>query len=116
MHRADRDVRGRSHTLRINYRTSRQIRSHADRLLPPELADVDGNNESPRGTISVFNGVEPVIEISLIPIRKWRQSEDGSPASAKACRRTKSAYSFAPTVSWDVPGPQSKYRVPQRSS
>ena len=28
------DVRGRSHTLRINYRTSHQIRSHADRLLP----------------------------------------------------------------------------------
>jgi hypothetical protein len=26
------DIRGRSHTLRINYRTSHQIRSHADRL------------------------------------------------------------------------------------
>ena len=36
------DVRGRSHTLRINYRTSHQIRRQADRLLPPELADVDG--------------------------------------------------------------------------
>jgi hypothetical protein len=56
------DVRGRSYALRINYRTSHQIRSHADRLLPPELADVDGNSESRRGTISVFNGVDPVIE------------------------------------------------------
>src|SRR5438105_10967809 len=56
------DVRGRSYTLRINYRTSHQIRSHADKLLPPELADVDGNGESRRGTISIFNGVEPVIE------------------------------------------------------
>jgi UvrD-like helicase C-terminal domain/AAA domain len=56
------DIRGRSYALRINYRTSHQIRSHADRLLPPELADVDGNSESRRGTISVFNGVEPVIE------------------------------------------------------
>jgi superfamily I DNA/RNA helicase len=56
------DVRGRSYTLRINYRTSHQIRSQADRLLPPELADVDGNSESRRGTISVFNGLEPVIE------------------------------------------------------
>jgi superfamily I DNA/RNA helicase len=55
------DVRGRSYTLRINYRTSHQIRSCADRLLPPSLADVDGNNESRRGTISVFNSVEPVI-------------------------------------------------------
>ena len=30
------DVRGRSHTLRVNYRTSHQIRSQADRLLPPK--------------------------------------------------------------------------------
>jgi hypothetical protein len=28
------DVRGRSQTLRINYRTSHQIRRQADRLLP----------------------------------------------------------------------------------
>jgi superfamily I DNA/RNA helicase len=56
------DIRGRSYTLRINYRTSHQIRSHADRLLPPELTDVDGNTENRRGAISVFNGVDPVIE------------------------------------------------------
>ena len=61
------DIRGRSYTLRINYRTSHQIRSHADRLLPPELADVDGNSESRRGTISVFNGAEPVIETFTDP-------------------------------------------------
>ena len=71
------DIRGRSYTLRINYRTSHQIRSHADRLLPPELADVDGNSESRRGTISVFNGVEPVIEIfadsdeEMAAVGKW---------------------------------------------
>jgi mRNA-degrading endonuclease RelE of RelBE toxin-antitoxin system len=56
------DVRGRSRTLRINYRTSHQIRSQADRLLGPEVTDVDGNTESRRGTISVFNGALPVIE------------------------------------------------------
>lgn len=50
------DIRGRSQTLRINYRTSHQIRRKADRLLPPELADVDGNAEQRRGTFSVFNG------------------------------------------------------------
>ncbi len=55
------DIRGRSHALRINYRTSHQIRSRADRLLPGSLSDVDGNTESRRGTISVFNGVEPSI-------------------------------------------------------
>lgn len=55
------DVRGRSHTLRINYRTSHQIRVQADRLLPSELADVDGNAEDRRGTISVFDGPEPTV-------------------------------------------------------
>jgi ATP-dependent exoDNAse (exonuclease V) beta subunit len=39
------DVRGRSSTLRINYRTSHQIRMQADRLLGPELSDVDGDTE-----------------------------------------------------------------------
>ena len=58
------DIRGRSHSLRINYRTSHQIRRQADRLLPPELADVDGNTEIRRGTVSVFNGPEPEIRIA----------------------------------------------------
>ena len=53
------DVRGRSHTLRVNYRTSHQIRRQADRLLPPELSDVDGNADERRRTISVFNGSAP---------------------------------------------------------
>jgi superfamily I DNA/RNA helicase/mRNA-degrading endonuclease RelE of RelBE toxin-antitoxin system len=57
------DVRGRSHTLRINYRTSHQIRRQADRLLPAELADVDGNTEVRRGVISAFNGPEPVVRV-----------------------------------------------------
>ena len=39
------DVRGRSFTLRVNYRTSHQIRMQADRLLGPEVSDVDGNTE-----------------------------------------------------------------------
>lgn len=55
------DVRGRSRTLNINYRTSHQIRSKADLLLGPDVSDVDGNVESRKGTISVFNGPEPVI-------------------------------------------------------
>jgi superfamily I DNA/RNA helicase len=57
------DVRGRSSTLRINYRTSHQIRTHADRLLGPEVSDVDGNTEERRGTISTFNGPPPDIMI-----------------------------------------------------
>jgi superfamily I DNA/RNA helicase len=61
------DVRGRSQTLRINYRTSHQIRSAADRLLPTEIADVDGNVESRRSTVSAFSGPEP--SICVLPTR-----------------------------------------------
>ena len=56
------DIRGRSQTLRINYRTSHQIRRQADRLLGPEVADVDGNVDNRRGTVSVFNGPNPKIQ------------------------------------------------------
>jgi superfamily I DNA/RNA helicase len=57
------DMRGRSRTLHINYRTSHQIRMQADRLLAPELSDVDGNTEQRVGTISVFNGPPPTIRV-----------------------------------------------------
>lgn len=57
------DIRGRSRTLHINYRTSHQIRQQADRLLGPEIADVDGNVEERKGTISVFNGPQPEIQV-----------------------------------------------------
>jgi mRNA-degrading endonuclease RelE of RelBE toxin-antitoxin system len=57
------DIRGRSRTLHINYRTSHQIRTQADRLLGPELSDVDGITEERLGTVSVFNGPAPEIRI-----------------------------------------------------
>ena len=57
------DIRGRSRNLRINYRTSHQIRQQADRLLGPEVADVDGNTEVRSDTVSVFNGPPPVIRV-----------------------------------------------------
>ena len=55
------DIRGRSKTLRICYRTTHQIRQQADLLLPPQLTDVDGNTESRNGTISIFNGDKPTL-------------------------------------------------------
>ena len=61
------DVRGRSSTLRINYRTSHQIRTQADRLLGPEVSDVDGNKENRKGTISTFNGPPPEIMVLDTP-------------------------------------------------
>lgn len=56
------DVRGRATKLRINCRTSHQIRMKADRLLGPEMADVDGNVELRRSTVSVFNGPLPNVQ------------------------------------------------------
>ena len=57
------ELRGRAFTLRINYRTSHQIRQQADRLLGPEISDVDGISEDRRGAQSVFNGPDPSISI-----------------------------------------------------
>ena len=70
------DVRGRSQTLRINYRTSHQIRTQADRLLDPEMSDVDGNLEERKGTVSVFNGPKPTIHVL----------EDEDTESAMVCK------------------------------
>lgn len=71
------DIRGRARTLHINYRTSHQIRMQADRLLSPEVSDVDGNTEDRRGTVSVFNGQLPTIQTFASPdeesaaVGKW---------------------------------------------
>jgi len=83
------DVRGRSSTLRINYRTSHQIRRQADRLLPPEISDVDGNLETRRGTVSAFNGPKPVVKVvgsaeeEAAAVSKWLGDRvyDGIPAN-----------------------------------
>lgn len=55
------DVRGRASSLRINYRTSRQIREAADQLLPQKVRDVDGIEDDRSGAQSVFEGPAPVV-------------------------------------------------------
>ena len=55
------DIRGRALTLKVNYRTSHQIRQAADRLLPKTAQDVDGNEQDRRGTVSAFEGPDPEI-------------------------------------------------------
>lgn len=57
------DIRGRSHALKVNYRTSHQIRVVADRLLPGSITDLDSIAEDRMGTVSIFDG--PVPEIIL---------------------------------------------------
>ncbi len=61
------DVRGRSRTLAVNYRTSHQIRACADRLLGESVADVDGLVEVRKGTVSVFNGPKPLVVRAASP-------------------------------------------------
>lgn len=55
------DVRGRSHTLNVCYRTTQQIRRAADRLLPTVLRDTDGLEDERRGIVSVFDGPAPEV-------------------------------------------------------
>jgi len=56
------DVRGRSSVLKVNYRTSHQIRQAADRLMPKVVRDIDGVEEERFGTVSVFNGPDPLVK------------------------------------------------------
>jgi hypothetical protein len=51
----------------IAWQTIHQIRTQADRLLGPELSDIDGNTEQWMGTISVFNGPRPTIQVFQTP-------------------------------------------------
>jgi hypothetical protein len=54
------DVRGRAQRLRVNYRTSAEIRRFSDALLPAKLPEVDGEEET-RQTISILRGPEPEV-------------------------------------------------------
>ncbi len=71
------DIRGRSRNLKVNYRTSHQIRQAADQLLPKIVQDVDGNEQDRRGTVSVFNGPDPEVltfrdaDAEVQGIAKW---------------------------------------------
>ncbi|MEE4211693.1 MAG: UvrD-helicase domain-containing protein, partial [Parvularcula sp.] len=56
------DVQGRSRSLKVNYRTSHQIRSKSDLLLPPRLLEADGGEDRRLGVSSVFHGPAPRIE------------------------------------------------------
>ena len=82
------DIRGRSKTLRVNYRTSHQIRTQADLLLDATVSDADGNIEKRRHTVSVFNGAPPDIVVAdtreheIARVHRWltdRANEGVSP-------------------------------------
>ncbi|NEP19852.1 MAG: AAA family ATPase, partial [Leptolyngbya sp. SIO4C1] len=56
------NVQGRSHILKINYRTTEQICRFADRITDPESDDLDGNREPRKGTVSLLQGPEPILQ------------------------------------------------------
>jgi superfamily I DNA/RNA helicase len=61
--RAGIDVRGRSRRLKINYRTSEQIRRFAQGILTGvEIDDLNGGVTTTVGDHSVFSGPEPLIQ------------------------------------------------------
>ncbi|MDL2316780.1 UvrD-helicase domain-containing protein [Desulfovibrio sp. OttesenSCG-928-A18] len=79
------DIRGRSYTLRVNYRTSHQIRMQADKLLEAEITDADGNVEKRANPVSAFNGPNPEIvtlasqaeEIETVALWLTERREEG---------------------------------------
>ncbi|EDM71449.1 putative DNA helicase [Roseobacter sp. AzwK-3b] len=55
------EIRGRSRSLKVNYRTSHQIRRYTDDLLPETLVEPDGTEDNRLGVTSLFNGTAPEV-------------------------------------------------------
>lgn len=71
------DLRGRSKVLKVNYRTTRQIRSVADRLMADQMTDADDIVQERKGTISLLSGPKPVfrqfadVESEIDGVAEW---------------------------------------------
>ena len=63
--------------MKVNYRTSHQIRVQSDKLLPETLIEADGAEESRLGVTSVFEGPTPQIQsfanrdLEISELKKW---------------------------------------------
>ena len=103
------DIRGRSRALRVNYRTSHQIRTQADCLLGPVVTDVDGNSEDRSDTVSVFNGPPPTIHSLESEKGETKTVSNWIAELTKACR-TSLASSSGLRRNWIVPEPPRRRR------
>jgi superfamily I DNA/RNA helicase len=83
------DVCGRSSVLKVNYRTSHQIRQAADSLVPESIRDIDGMEEDRKGTVSAFNGPSPIV-------KTFTSTEEETESVAAFVRET-IAEGFAPS-------------------
>ena len=76
------DVRGRSTQLKINYRTTQQIRRFADALFSVSEADADGDPLA-RDVVSILNGPVPrvagfsTIVDEISSLAEWLESRIG---------------------------------------
>ena len=66
------NVQGRSHILRINYRTTEQIRRFADKLIGDSGDDLDGGLEKRKGTVSLLKGPQPILHAAKTPAQQWK--------------------------------------------
>lgn len=66
------NVQGRSHILRINYRTTEQIRRFADKLIGEQGDDLDGGLEKRKGTVSLLKGPQPILHAAKTPAQQWK--------------------------------------------
>lgn len=55
------DLRGCSRVLKVNYRTTRQIRQQADKLMVADASDADDVRQDRTGTISLLAGPAPEV-------------------------------------------------------
>ena len=76
------DVTGRSRSLKVNYRTSHQIRAKSDLLLPPRLLEADGGEDKRLGVTSVFHGPSP--ELRTFPTEDEEAHAAGRWLAARA--------------------------------
>ncbi|MGB6301192.1 MAG: UvrD-helicase domain-containing protein [Rivularia sp. (in: cyanobacteria)] len=84
------DIRGRSHKLRINYRTTDETRKWATNVLEGvTVDDLDGNQDDLKGYRSLLHGDEPIIrgfdsfseEIAFIKTYLQKLEDEGNPLS-----------------------------------
>ncbi|MHB2018088.1 MAG: 3'-5' exonuclease [Candidatus Xenobia bacterium] len=56
------NVQGRSHVLRVNYRTTEQIRRLADKIVGSDEDDLEGGRQARTGSRSLLRGPQPVLQ------------------------------------------------------
>jgi superfamily I DNA/RNA helicase len=63
------DIRGRSTNLKVNYRTTEQIRRFADRIVRSSI-DAGAGEPEQRGSVSLLSGPEPDVRTAGSPIEE----------------------------------------------